>query len=342
MPSPLLFALTVLAQSAGPQLPLHVQVDSARRTVTLTYRVPESESQPRPTAHGSHDHGHAHAHIERMERTAWPVSGWIRGAGVELWAADGTPLAQSRLHHANLLNFERAQLVHPGVERLWGAGRETDPVLLPAGIGVPIDSGTPIGLVVAFVPGDLPADARIQVVFRWTPRTFVPRPVDMLPVSLTIGYRPDGSSAYDVPPGRSEQSFEFVAPLGGRIIGAGGHLHDGGAEVRLEDVESGNVLVRLRGVHDAEGRLVRVERKLYGITGRGRKVEAGRRYRVVAIYQNSSGEPMVAGGMASLGLAFVPDRLEAWPHLDPDSDAVRLDLAHLATFERTRAVSQSE
>jgi hypothetical protein len=342
MPSSLLFALTALVQSAAPQPPLHVQVDSARWTVTLTYRVPESEARGQPFADGSHGHGHAHAHIERMERTAWPVSGWIRGARVELTDADGAPLPQSRLHHANLLNFERAQLVHPGVERLWGAGRETDPVLLPAGIGVPIDSGTAIGLVVAFIPGDLPADARIQVVFAWTPRTFVPRPVDMLPVSLTIGYRPDGSSAYDVPPGRSEQAFEFVAPLGGRIIGAGGHLHDGGAEVRLEDGESGKVLVRLCGVHDAEGRLTGVERKLYGITGRGKKIEAGRRYRVVAVYESSSDERMVAAGMASLGLAFVPDRLEAWPHLDSDSDAVRVDLAHLATFERTPGLSRSE
>jgi hypothetical protein len=341
MPSTLLFALTALVQSAAPQ-PLQVQVDSARWTVTLTYRVPESEARATPAAHGSHAHGHAHHHIERMERTAWPVSGWIRGARVELATADGTPLPQSRLHHANLLNFGRAQLVHPGVERLWGAGRETDPVLLPAGIGVPIDSGTAMGLVVAFVPGDLPAGARIQVIVRWTPRTFVPRPINMLPVSLTIGYRPDGTSAYDVPPGRSEQSFEFVAPLSGRIIGAGGHLHDGGAEVRLEDVASGEVLVRLRGEHDAEGRLARVERKLYGVAGRGKKIEAGRRYRVIAVYQSSSAELQVAGGMASLGLAFVPERLDQWPALDPDSDAVRVDLAHLATFERTRGVNQSE
>lgn len=46
--------------------------------------------------------------------------------------------------------------------------------------------------------------------------------------------------------------------------------------------------------------------------------------------------------MGSLAIAFVPDRQAKWPALDRDSDAVRADLAHLATFERAAAITPSQ
>ena len=57
-------------------------------------------------------------------------------------------------------------------------------------------------------------------------------------VNLTVG----GSNTFDVPPGKSTKSFEFTLPVGGRLLGVGGHMHDYGVRVRLEDAETGKVI----------------------------------------------------------------------------------------------------
>ena len=48
-------------------------------------------------------------------------------------------------------------------------------------------------------------------------------------VNLTVG----GSNTFDVPPGKSSKSYEFSLPVGGRLLGVGGHMHDYGVRVRL-------------------------------------------------------------------------------------------------------------
>lgn len=326
-----LIALAVALTQGTPAGDLTVRVDSARHVVLVEYRVPSISA----ARHGHHpgDRGHS-AHVETLSRFAWPVDGWIRGARVEVIGADGARLAQRRLHHVNLINFHRRQLIHPGLERLWGAGQETDPVMLPAGVGVPVSSGTPLGLVAAWVPAELAGGSRILVAIRWSPSNTVPRPVDVLPVSFTVNFQEAATSAYDLPAGASEQVLEFVMPIGGRMLGVGGHLHDHGTAIRLEDAESGEIIVRLDAVRDSVGRLIRVPQRLFGISGRGKPLERGRRYRVVATYDNPTGATLVGGGMASLGVGFVPDRGERLPVADPRDPAVARDLAYLDAMER--------
>jgi hypothetical protein len=303
--------------------------------VTLTYRIVAE-----PDAHGSHAHGghHGRAHIERMQRFSWPVDGWVRGARVDVFGPGGASLPQARLHHANLINFTRRQLVHPGFERLWGAGQETAAAMLPAGVGVPMNAGMEIGLVVAYVPADLEPGSSVRVQITWTPANMVPRPADLLPVSVTVNYRIGASAAYDLPAGHSVDQFEFTLPIGGRLIGAGGHLHDYGVELRLEEVESGRVIARLRGIHHA-GRIQGVERALLGVTGNGKRLRASTRYRLVVAYANP-GAAIPGGAMGSMGLGFVPDRLADWPMLQEADPDIATDLAHLMSFER-RDVSVS-
>ena len=44
------------------------------------------------------------------------------------------------------VNFDRRQIVYQMVERLFGWGKETDPVMLPAGVGVPLAKGQHLGV----------------------------------------------------------------------------------------------------------------------------------------------------------------------------------------------------
>lgn len=329
----LLLTLAIAAPADGPGGPVSVSVDSARKTVVVVYRVTESGAPDAHAGHTSEQAGHGQ-HVERLDRFSWPVAGWLRGARFEVRDPAGALLPQRLLHHINLLHFDRPQLVHAGVERLWAAGQESGPVMLPAGVGVPIQQGAALGMLIGYAPADLPAGSTITLHVTWMPENTVPRPVDMIPVSVTINQRTGATSAYGLPAGLSERSFEFTLPIAGRAIAAGGHLHDYGVELRLEEVAPGRVLFRIRATRDSLGRVEGVEQRLFGVWGAGKRLKAGVAYRLVAIYDNPTGAEIPAGAMATLAIGFVPDRMEDWPEVDPTEREMGRDLAQLSSLLR--------
>ena len=46
-------------------------------------------------------------------------------------------------------------------------------------------------------------------------------------------------------------------------------MHDYGTRVWLEDVESGKVLTQVVATRDVQGKLMKVSRKLFGVSGDG-------------------------------------------------------------------------
>jgi hypothetical protein len=106
-------------------------------------------------------------------------------------------------------------------------------------------------------------------------------------------------------------------------------MHDYGVGVRLEDVESGKVVTRVVATRDSAGKLVKVSRKLYGVSGEGLKLKANHKYRVVGEYDNPTGETLVKGAMAHIVGLFVPDDMSKWPRIDPSDPTYQRDLASL-------------
>ncbi|HET8633449.1 MAG TPA: hypothetical protein VFL88_04825 [Gemmatimonadales bacterium] len=323
-----LLPTALLLQPTGPHPAFTVTVDSARHEIVLVHVAPDQAAGKPMDMHAAHQASHEH-HTELLNRFEWPVDGWVRGALVECRAADGTALPQSLVHHLTLINFERPQLVHAGVERVWAAGAETAPVMLPAGIGVPLDRGTPMGLVVAYSAATIPPGASVTVRLRWTPGNTVPRPVSLIPLALDVSGHIGASPSYDLAPGHSERTLEFTLPLAGRMLAAGGHLHDYATELRLEEVATGRVLVRLVPSRDAQGHVSEVPQKLFGVNGAGRRLKAGIRYRLVSVYDNPTGELIPDGAMGEMGVAFVPEDLGQWPKLNHDDPALAADLRRL-------------
>lgn len=337
------FALLALSLILAPQQipsgaalasPLTVRIDSAHHDVLLSYRVSVPAVTGDAAGHSHHASGavpptsHASGHVQRFVPFTWPVDGWLRGARVELADAAGHPLPQRLLHHINLLDLSRPQLIHAGLERLWAAGAETGPVTLPAGIGVPLRAGTAFGLAIAYDPRLLPEGSTVTVRARWMPSNMNPRPRDVFPVLIDVNYQVGRSASYDLGPGRSERSFEFDWPLDGHVLGVGGHLHDFGIELRLEDVEREAVVIRLTARRDSSGRLLGMPHALFGVSGAGKRLVAGRRYRLVAVYDNP-GPAIPDGAMGEVGMAFMPDDAAAWPVLVAGDQAIADDLAHL-------------
>src|SRR5258708_38879994 len=81
-----------------------------------------------------------------------------------------------------------------------------------------------------------------RMTVKWSPTNLQPRPISVLPIYMDTNMSEDGNNEFSVPPGRTTKSFEFTLPVGGHLLGGGGHLHDYGSSVRLADAEPGSVL----------------------------------------------------------------------------------------------------
>jgi hypothetical protein len=170
----------------------------------------------------------------------------------------------------------------------------------------------------------------IRVRFDYSPPNLNPRPLDALPIYMDVNLTVGGSNAFDVLPGRTEKGWEFVMPIGGRLLGFGGHLHDYGSMVRLEDAASGKVLATVRAERTSAGKVAKVSRGLPGVGGDGIELKEGRRYRVVGVYDNPTSETLRRGAMAHIVGLFAPYDVKRWPAIDLTNATLQEDLASLS------------
>jgi hypothetical protein len=317
--------------SPDPRL-VTVTVDSARREVAVRFgpftitAMPDGMGYGDPYAHRMDGKGSPFLSFD------WPVTGWLRGFRLALTDGAGRPLSRQLIHHVAMVNVERRALLQDAVERILAAGRETEDVLLPASIGLPLSAGTEIGMLAAWAneTGAEIAGAYLTVTITWSTAHRSVRPVDVLPLYFDVNYQGVGqSNSYDLPAGPSSRSEEFTLPVAGRLMVAGGHLHQYATELVLEDLDAGRTLVRLKPRVDREGQLTGVGRKLFGVRGDGLRLHAGRRYRLTARYDNPTGETIPDGAMGIMIGLFAPGDLARWPALDPDNPRIQADLAAL-------------
>jgi len=335
----MLFAgfLTVLAMPSRDTVPqMRVRIDSARHEVVVLvlagpYRVPPS---PAEMDHMMMMDGSDHdmdMPLTPVQTFAWPVTGWMHGFKVELLDGDGRLLPQRLMHHLIAVNFSRRQFIYPAVERLMGVGEESDhDVSIPKSIGVPLVPGQEIGVYVMWnnqTGAELPA-VYYRLTLRWLPKNLQPRPVDALPIYMDTDLRIGGSNTFAVPPGRFNKTFEFTPPVSGHLLGVSGHLHDYGLLVRLEDAETGKVLVSVPARRDSTGKVVGMPRRLLAIRGEGIRLKAGHRYRVVGVYDNTTADTLF-GAMAHMVGLFAPDDLKRWPTINPADSSYQKDIADL-------------
>jgi hypothetical protein len=113
------------------------------------------------------------------------------------------------------------------------------------------------------------------------------------------------------------------------VLGIGGHLHDYGVRVRLEDAETGKVITVVEATRDSTGKVSKVSQRLFGVSGEGLKLKANHPYRVVGVYDNPTGKTLVRGAMAHMAGLFVPDDISDWPKIDTANAEYQRDMAAL-------------
>jgi len=307
-----------------------VQVDGARKEIRIV-------AGPFRIAAMAHETDDMMMMDTPVLHVAWPVSGWVRGYSVQLCdgdAAGGTALPHGMVHHVGLANYSRRELLYPMVERLMAVGKETPRVSLPGNVGVPLARGDTLGLYSAFhdVGGHTVERAYVIVTLPWIPAGHA-NPIVVMPFFADVNSVIGGTSAWDLAPGRSERSAEFTMPLGGSLLALGGHVHDYAHSVRLEDAETGKVLVRLDTKLAADGHLISLGKRVFGFHEEGLPLLANHRYRVVAVYINPTSHTLKQGGMASMAGAFVPNDVSEWPRLDPTNVDVVRDIASVGAHD---------
>jgi hypothetical protein len=325
----LVTALMTLSQvPASPSPRVSVTVDSARHVV-LVRVTPLCSGSPEMSARSGHHHSSS-AHEESWLQFQWPVDGWVRGFRATLRDSANHSLPRSRIHHLILADLERRQLVHPAIERLFAIGQETEDVILPKTIGVPLRRGARLALKGACAPSPSTSPVSLSLELLWTPANQFPHPVSVLPFYVDVHLQSVlDTNTFDLPPGRSSASYDFRIPVGGWLLAVSGHLHDYGVVVQLEDASSGRVISRLQARRSPTGK-VSVERKLYGITGPGLKLKAGTTYRLVATFDNPTGAIIENGGLAHLVGLFEPEDLSQWPPISTSDADLQEDLRRLA------------
>jgi hypothetical protein len=260
-----------------------------------------------------------------------PVGGMVRGFTVEVVDRDGAPVPPTILHHVQLFDPARRDLFNPYMLRVVGAGGETGGGSVPWPFGYRVEAGDTL-LVAAMLhnpTGSEYAGVTVRLSLEFS-RGGMPgrRPIHPFFHHVTD---PDSSTSYDLPPGRSEQSWEITPEVDGRILGMGGHLHRYGVEVRLEDVTRGQVLWTGKATLDEDGHVVSITRGIFALRG-GIPLRSDRRYRVVAVHDNPTGATLVGEGMGTLGGVVRLARGASWPRAD------RSDPRYLADLEAQRSV----
>lgn len=259
------------------------------------------------------------------QRVALPVGGWLRGFEVELVDADGRAVPREVLHHVNLIAPGARELFSEIMLRVAAAGSETAPIRLPRFLGVPIEEGDSI-LVASMFHNPTAQDHQgvtLRMRLSYVPETARVRPLSVYPLYLDV-MPPASGHAYDLPPGRSEQSWEGSPAVSGRILGLGGHLHKYAVALRLEDVTAGKVLFETKPILDEDGNVIGMPQKRF-LWRLGLPIRADHVYRLTAIYDNPTGETIPLGAMGALGGIILPSG-GAWPAVQRDHPEYLLDV----------------
>jgi hypothetical protein len=278
---------------------LDAKVDAAAHTVTL--RVGPMNLP----AHTSH------MKMPQPADLIWevPIDGWLLAYHPKLVDANGTAVPGTVLHHVAFWNENRADFLCPNKEEhIFGAGSElTDWAEIP-GYGYRVQKGDKIRIETmvhnptatfydkAYLEVDIPyADANADGASK-TIQNVYPAWMDVMSCR---------DSSYDLPAGKSEKTGTVTVKYDGVLLGVGGHLHDYGTEIVLQDTSRKETVATLDAKSDAQGLLESVPVKLFVDEG-GFKFSKGDVLKVSATYDNLTGKLLRDGAMGIAVGYFVP------------------------------------
>jgi hypothetical protein len=278
---------------------LDAKVDAAAHTVTL--RVGPMNL----SAHTSH------MKMAQPPDLIWevPVDGWLLAYHPKLVDANGGAVPGTMLHHVAFWNENRADFLCPNKEEhIFGAGSEmTDWAEVPA-YGYRVAKGDMIRIeTMMYNPTAISYEkAYLEVVipFQEASDTGAAARKNVYPAWMDV--KACGDSSYDVPAGKSEKTGTVTVKYDGVLLGVGGHMHDYGRQIVLQDASRKETVATLDAKSDEQGHLESIPVKLFVQEG-GYKFGAGDLLKISAKYDNPTGKLLREGAMGIAVGYFVAD-----------------------------------
>lgn len=261
----------------------------------------------------------------------FPVNGSIYALHAELVDETGRHLPTELLHHMNVMDPSERELFLPISRRILASGMETGEIRFPWLLfGAPVRAGERI-LANAMVHNPTPTGyrgVRVRLVLSYVPE-HRPWPLfSVVPWQLDVAF-PVGDKTFDLPPGRTERSYEGSPAVDGKLVVIGGHMHEYGRTIEFWDATSGKLLWHGEPAPAPPGQPKAVPvAKLYSLSGIGMRITPTHRYRVHVIYENPTGHTISNGGMGVVGGLFMPDRKAVWPPTNQSDSLYQQDLRH--------------
>lgn len=245
-----------------------------------------------------------------------PADGWMHGFSVDIVDSSGAAVPQRVLHHLNVIVPEQRELFSQIMLRVAAAGSETAPVSLPPFIGYHMRAGDSlmVSTMLHNPTGRAYAGTHLRVRFKFSDASGFLHPLTIFPFYLDV-MPPAGTHSFDLPPGRSERSWEGRPAIAGRILVLGGHLHKYGVSLRLEDRTANRVLWQVKPDTDSTGEVTSIPTRSF-LWSFGLRIRPDHVYRLVAAYDNPTGAPIPDGGMGALGGVIWPGGSVPWPSVD--------------------------
>jgi len=276
---------------------LEAQVDSAARVVTLRIgplHLPANTS---------------HSQMPQPPDLVWtvPFAGWLLAYHPKLVDGAGNAVPGTVLHHTAFWNENRADFLCPNKEEhIFGAGSEmTDWGEVP-GYGYRVEKDDQIRIeTMVYNPTPTSYDQvylQVTIPYQEIGSNAGPR-TNVYPAWMDV--KSCGNSSYDLPPGKSERAGTVTVKYDGVLLGVGGHLHDYGQQVVLEDATRKDTVARLDAKVNEKGRLESVPVKLFLEQG-GYRFSANDVLKISATYDNPTGRVLRAGAMGIAVGYFVP------------------------------------
>ena len=277
---------------------LDAKVDAAAHTVTLRegpMTLPANTS---------------HMKMPQPPDLVWqiPFDGWLLAYHPKLVDASGNAVPGTLLHHTAFWNENRADFLCPNKEEhIFGAGSEMTDWAEVSGYGYRVQNGDKIRIeTMVYNPTETSYDKvylEVVIPYQGATESGAAPPKNVYPAWMDV--KACGDSSYDVKPGKSEQAGVVVVKYDGVLLGVGGHLHDYGRQVVLQDVSRKETVATLDAKVDAKGHLEAVPVKLF-LQGGGYKFAANDVLKISATYDNPTGKLLREGAMGIAVGYFVP------------------------------------
>ena len=277
----------------------------------------------------------SHMRMPQPPDLVWtiPRTGWLLAYHPKLVDSAGHSVPGPVLHHVAFWNENRSDFLCPNKEEhIFGAGGElTDWAQIP-GFGYRVEKGDQIRIETMI---HNPTTASYKDVFL---EISIPYADDATPAPVKNVYpawmdvASCGNSGYDLPPGASKKTGTVSVKYSGILLGVGGHMHDYGQQLTLEDSSAKEPIALLPAKTDAQGHLVSIPVVTFFQTG-GYHFAAGDKLTITATYNNPTGKLLRDGAMGIVVGYFVtedPAALDSLRHSakSPEHNASQMSRDH--------------